>query len=152
MNLLRSQRSLTIVEPNLYKLDESSWRWGPVLMPDEFKDPHADDSGSGLYMDMDFMDKLHGLRMLVGSSMTITPNGGFSSTGHATGCAHYFGLAADIQFPKADLSEVSNFIRQSSFNGVGFYPFWNTPGFHVDTLSRRARWIRIKNGSYVSLT
>ena len=133
-------------------MEARHWRWGPELLPMEFEDPNSSEPDTGLYMDPDFMDKLYGLRKLIGSIIKITKNGGYSSDGHSSGSAHYMGLAADIKFPKERIDFVSNRIRECKFNGVGYYPNWNMPGFHVDMASRVARWVRNKEGLYISLT
>ena len=47
--------------------------------------------------------------------------------------------------------------RLNYWEGIGLYPHWNRPGFHTDIRSTkhpsaRARWFRIKDGSYFPLT
>ena len=42
------------------------------------------------------------------------------------------------------------------WTGIGFYPFWNNPGIHVDTRTlsiyqRRATWWRDKDGKYLNV-
>jgi len=42
------------------------------------------------------------------------------------------------------------------WSGIGFYPYWNSPGIHVDTrpltlCQRRATWWRDEDGTYRSI-
>jgi len=40
----------------------------------------------------------------------------------------------------------------AGFKGIGFYPFWNKPGFHTDTRPGGIKlWKREKNGKYKGL-
>ena len=69
---------------------------------------------------------------------------------------HKEGRAIDLVFYKkkpGDVDVVEQFIFASRFNwdGIGFYPYWNTPGLHVDTnpaRPRRALWYRDQQGTY----
>lgn len=36
--------------------------------------------------------------------------------------------------------------------GLGVYPDWNYPGFHLDTRGIKARWGRINKSEYVTIT
>jgi len=134
------------------KMDILDWRWEPEFLPHEFSGPITN-TDSGFHMQPEFLDKLLALRHLVGIPIVVNPNGGFSTTGHAKNSAHYLGLAVDFRVPGCPIDRLSNFIRQMNFNGVGFYEHWKPdPGFHVDMAKRHARWIRTKDGKYVSLT
>jgi uncharacterized protein YcbK (DUF882 family) len=82
-----------------------------------------------------------------------------STTGgeHVKGSVHYDGLAVDGHF--TDLSAAEQFVICEQFNpsGLGFYPYWNSPGIHMDVRNLRAyekgaRWWRDKAGAYHAVT
>ena len=134
------------------KLKTSEWRWAPEFLHEEFVDPHGCPD-SGLYMRPEFMDRLFSLRRQIGHPIIVHRNGGFSTIGHAENSAHYMGLAADFHAPDCPPGRLARYIRSLDFTGVGFYEHWSPmPGFHVDLAQRRARWVRIASGEYVSLT
>lgn len=77
-------------------------------------------------------------------------------SGHSSKSYHYTGLAVDFHFK--DYQEMKHFtyweqfILLSSFRelgGIGFYPDWKHPGWHIDLRNRNPRllWSRI-NGKY----
>lgn len=76
--------------------------------------------------------------------------------GHSPKSFHYSGLAVDFHWavdPK-EFSYGEQFMLLSSFRelgGIGFYPYWNNPGWHVDLRDRNPRllWYRDENGNYV---
>ncbi len=58
-----------------------------------------------------------------------------STNGHSKNSYHYKGMAVDFHFKQGILSPVEQFacIRSlPEFHGIGFYPWWNSPGWHVD--------------------
>ena len=69
---------------------------------------------------------------------------------------HGKGRAIDFYFYKempGDVEIGEQFLFASRFNwdGLGFYPYWNTPGLHADTnpaRPRRAYWYRGQQGTY----
>ncbi len=135
-----------------HKLLPEEWMWGPEFLHEEFTDPHGEPD-SGLFMQPVFMNRLLALRRRVGHPIFIHANGGFSSKGHAEGSAHYIGLAADFHVPHCPPSRLARHIRSVNFDGVGFYERWKPmAGFHLDMAERRARWVRMESGEYVSLT
>ena len=71
------------------------------------------------------------------------------------------GLAQDWDCGIKDSEELFDLYltleRLNYWEGIGLYPHWNRPGFHTDIRSTkhpsaRARWFRIKDGSYFPLT
>lgn len=146
---------------SLYKMAPQDWSWGPEFHWSEFNDPRTEESDTGLYMNFELLDRLLVLRRNLDVPIVITTKwglaGGFARDGHAAGSAHYRGQAADIMIPDFSVSLASRAIRDVNFSGVGFYEHWNPhPGFHLDVAPRaphdRARWLRTKDGLYVSLT
>lgn len=78
--------------------------------------------------------------------------------GHSPTGYHPKGLAVDFHFGAADcvlfdqgiaLHQVLRDLRLFDFVGLGVYPDWQHPGFHLDVRGENARWGRI-GGSYVS--
>jgi uncharacterized protein YcbK (DUF882 family) len=95
------------------------------------------------------------LRDKVGHIIRI--NCGYSTDGHAIKSQHYLGNAVDFVvvgtlFDQADrlLQEALLELKVEDEVGLGCYPFWNTPGFHLDIRGERARWGRNAKGEYVS--
>jgi hypothetical protein len=68
---------------------------------------------------------------------------------HCKNSYHYKGLAVDFHFDTnvASLTEqiqpLLNFLEEmqlKDFVGLGVYPEWNNPGFHLDVRGYKARW------------
>lgn len=73
----------------------------------------------------------------------------YDTDGHSPKSYHYKGLAADLHF-KSDLTPLEQYCFISmvpGLNGVGWYPDWNNPGWHVDLRPNPLRWTR-KDGVY----
>jgi len=78
---------------------------------------------------------------------------------HAKNSYHYRGLAVDGHFQtelpiwiQYDILENTlDNLQLKNYTGIGVYPFWNNPGFHIDFRGYMARWGRIdyNNGTYV---
>jgi len=66
---------------------------------------------------------------------------------------HRLGLACDGRIEDMPLIEQFVCISRFPFKGIGIYPAWNNPGFHVDLRNSRigARWGCKKKGEYVAL-
>lgn len=82
---------------------------------------------------------------------------GWEEDGHVSDSQHQRGSAADFHFIVAvpykvqvdTLSDLLVRLQAAEFVGLGIYPDWNTPGFHLDTRGVKARWGRVA-GKYVS--
>lgn len=79
---------------------------------------------------------------------------GYAKSGHSPSSQHYVGAAVDghfsgISFKQAILRVEEAIEPFDSVLGLGLYPLWSNPGFHIDVRGHRARWGRI-NGIYVS--
>ena len=80
----------------------------------------------------------------------------WEDSGHSPKSYHYTGLAVDFHFdvPKnVDFNYLKQFMLLNSFRefgGIGFYPHWNHPGWHVDLRDRKPAlyWFRDKDGKY----
>lgn len=78
---------------------------------------------------------------------------GYAKDGHTTNSYHYKGMAIDFHI-KTRLSFVKQvravlkILTDLQFNykvGLGIYPDWNNPGFHLDNRGKIARWGFIKD-------
>ena len=81
---------------------------------------------------------------------------------HARHSYHYKGLAVDFHLgqPKGwkldedifeqalVLTDIMKDLQILGFMGFGIYPFWKTPGFHLDARGYKSLWIRDANGEY----
>lgn len=79
----------------------------------------------------------------------VVPHELYAINGHATGSYHYHGQAADFHIktdkPLLDqirlLEKTLSVLGLNGHCGLGVYPFWNDPGFHLDTRSKRSFWV-----------
>lgn len=100
-----------------------------------------------------FMRKLDLMRLHAGAPMVV--HAGWADSGHSDKSMHYEGRALDFHFGRdpqthAELSVAEQFLRICSmrmFGGVGYYPYWNTPGWHIDDRARRPTLYWIQDGS-----
>jgi len=84
----------------------------------------------------------------------------WAHSGHSEKSQHYKGRAADFHFEtikgaptQMDLFQQFYAIQTIGFNRIGFYPFWNNPGWHVDIKpGKRLYWIRNEAGEYEYFT
>jgi len=85
----------------------------------------------------------------------------YETSGHVENSQHYLGNAVDFHVQDMEFKTAANKILNSltktkfadmpmiQFCGIGIYPDWNNPGFHLDVRGYQASWGRIKN-KYVS--
>lgn len=79
----------------------------------------------------------------------------YETTGHSKNSYHYKGMATDFHFvtdtPFRRQYEILVWYLQKlkllDLIGLGTYPEWNEPGFHIDGRGYPLQWIR-KNGKY----
>ena len=85
-------------------------------------------------------------------SASIHVNADYAEDGHVADSEHYTGRAVDFTVPGVPLWEAWLALERFAFKGIGFYPHWNTPGFHADVRVApfRARWMRDVGGQYVA--
>jgi len=72
---------------------------------------------------------------------------------HEPNSLHYAGRAFDLMFPSCSLHTAwVTALRFTVWGGVGLYPFWSTPGLHLDTRDavggQRVLWWVDKAGTY----
>ena len=139
--------------------------WGrlPDFRPEEFT--HPDDVDSYVLYTLQEMrteaNRRRKLRGKDGIIITINKPKGDYRPGDLK--VHGKGLALDVVIrnclTKQPLPVLEQFMIavQHFWTGVGFYPFWNSPGIHVDmkpltVWSRRRTWWRDGNDSYEAIT
>lgn len=134
------------------------WELIEYFSPDEnWGDP---DKVSGLLLlTIDAVRKVYGEDP---SFHSFVVHNAYATSGHTTRSQHYHGKALDFhirdkfhppdhfrtQFTKLKLAleglQIYNYV------GLGVYPDWSIPGFHLDVRGNKARWGRV-NGEYVSI-
>jgi len=79
---------------------------------------------------------------------TVIIHVGYATDGHSKNSQHYKGYAIDFHF-KTTLSYdvqmdfIISALRKLQVHarvGLGLYPDWNSPGFHIDSRGTMARW------------
>jgi uncharacterized protein YcbK (DUF882 family) len=82
----------------------------------------------------------------------------YATGGHSPNSQHYKGNAADFHFKNIPAYEVYTIIQKaladyqvSDFVGLGVYPDWRIPGFHLDVRGYKARWSQVI-GKYTDIT
>jgi uncharacterized protein YcbK (DUF882 family) len=96
-------------------------------------------------MDRELLVLLDKLRAFVGAPMSI--HEGYATSGHSATSQHYSGKAVDFHIVNLDPIEAYDRIKTflelydlANKVGLGFYPTWNNPGFHLDVRGTKARW------------
>ncbi len=90
----------------------------------------------GLVLDMDVICSEAGVKFCVHEA--------YATSGHADDSYHYRGLAVDGHFaPGLTPAQQFRLLYLRGFGGVGWYPGWNNPGWHVDKRpGARVFWFR----------
>ena len=80
----------------------------------------------------------------------------WDANGHEVNSEHYLGLAVDLHVEGLTLLDQWLAAERFPFRGIGVYPYWNSPGLHLDI--RRSprvnlgyRWWKDKDGAYKPL-
>ena len=84
---------------------------------------------------------------------------GFEMSGHSPNSQHYLANAFDyhidskhsFKFQIDRTLKALSYFQVDDRVGLGIYPNWRHPGFHLDLRGHRARWGRV-NGIYVSFS
>jgi len=96
------------------------------------------------------LKKVQKLRTLIGRPIFFNS---ITEGKHVKNSAHYSGIAFDIRIGgkgAINWNKMFQYAVDAGFKGIGYYPFWNIPGFHVDDRPCGFKcWKRLKNGKYV---
>lgn len=115
-------------------------------------------------------EKMNGLLLMLLSAVkkefgcSVVIHEGYKSSGHADKSQHYLGNASDFHLNWKDPKDALPYSRQvekmitlltdlqvAHKVGLGIYPDWNSPGFHLDVRGCMARWGKInKKDDYVA--
>lgn len=88
------------------------------------------------------------IRDIWGPNTEFVVNCGFASDGHTPGSCHYKGDALDhyvndgepYPMQVAHMESALRDLQIADRVGLGIYPDWRNPGFHLDVRGTRARW------------
>ena len=73
----------------------------------------------------------------------------WSLAGHSAKSYHYTGQACDFHFGGLSYKTQYFLLREfREIGGLGFYPQWNTPGWHVDVRPGFLQWVQ-RDGKYL---
>jgi len=74
----------------------------------------------------------------------------YDDSGHSNNSYHYKGKAVDFHFGGLTPLEQFACIKMiADLRGVGYYPWWNNPGWHVDLRPDNLFWLSSKKGKYI---
>ena len=133
----------------LGQMTEEDWRLVVNFnSPSDRKRIGADD------MCKELMLKVQGMREY--ANVPIIIHCGYELSGHSPDSQHYKKKALDLHMVGLSLADQFLIATRFNFGGLGAYPYWNSPGLHVDTRiippgKKANRWWRDKDGSYKSI-
>lgn len=88
---------------------------------------------------------LQEIRTYIGNRFVI--HNAYETKGHSENSQHYIGNAVDfhierVPFRKSilDVEEAIKYFQVENHIGLGIYPEWHHPGFHLDVRGTKARW------------
>ena len=119
----------------------------------EFDDP--DVPGSGDFIDEDILSSIVRLRNFTGWPILIVSAVDMHGRNHAKNSYHNKSRgcrAVDFRFicSVPYNNQLETILKFGAFKGIGWYPEWHLPGFHVDNRSEFLLWKRIE-GEYIYL-
>lgn len=111
--------------------------------------------GDPLYMNGLLLLLLDKVRDLYGKTFIV--HCGFETSGHVSKSQHYLGNAVDFHIVDdlpfyrqvEKIEQILDELQVEDKVGLGIYPDWTHPGFHLDVRGSKARWGRI-GSKYVS--
>lgn len=113
------------------------WENVEFFTPNEF--------GTGVEnVSLDLVYLLDRIRRLAKTAIVV--HCAWAKTGHSANSWHYKGLACDFHF--TGLTYLSQYCLMREFRdigGLGFYPEWNHPGWHVDLRPGFLQWVQRSN-------
>ena len=97
---------------------------------------------------------LYQIRLEVSNKIII--HNAYAENGHTKNSQHYIGNAVDFHVQGIQFGEAIRLVHKTLKGlqienkvGLGIYPQWVNPGFHLDVRGYKARWSKI-DGNYVS--
>ena len=98
-------------------------------------------------MNPNLMFMLDRFRRELPKGLWIKVHCGFDTMGHSENSQHYLGNAVDFHVVGCHILEAEShlhkFLKSNDlfdYVGLGIYPDWNNPGFHIDVRGKYARW------------
>ena len=127
------------------------WRTLRYFSPEEFHYPNK--------LNPDMLRLLDSMRASIDGQGIVTINADFDFAGHAPNSWHYKGRAVDLVIRNSETKEPLNIVTQLlialrfNWKGIGVYPYWRSPGLHLDnrplsSTDRRAMWWQDESGKY----
>lgn len=108
--------------------------------------PNKEKFGKPEYMSIILMSWLQMLRGNFAEDQYFNIHNGYAVKGHSPTGKHPKGEATDLDILNISLGDAYRKIDGVWQGGLGVYPEWNTPGFHLDCGPKR-RWI-FRGGKY----
>ena len=75
---------------------------------------------------------------------------------HSKNSFHYTGMAVDLHFERykqlIKTTELFEFLVKEWIGGIGVYPHWNAPGFHLDIGPVGRMWYQNEKGKYLAIS
>ncbi|RLB06429.1 MAG: hypothetical protein DRG83_00170 [Deltaproteobacteria bacterium] len=108
-----------------------------------------DEWGRWEFVDPRLIYMMDQLREEIGAPIII--HEAYATSGHAKNSYHYIGKAVDfhIKTKKSFRTQLAVIMR-IGFTGIGFYPWWEHPGWHVDIRPafKTQLWVSPEKGVY----
>ena len=93
------------------------------------------------------MFKIDIFRGQIGHSVIV--HCGYETSGHSENSYHYKKMALDFHVKgHTDYKEQFRKLMDLKFGGIGWYPEWNNPGWHIDIRSDFLLWKQV-NEKYI---
>jgi uncharacterized protein YcbK (DUF882 family) len=135
----------------MVKMSDGDWKRLRHFSP-------AEAWGNPAMMERETVFLLDGVREAVGRPIVI--HCGYERRPHRPASRHNDGSAVDFHILGVDFRGAVGLVEgaiealgAADRVGLGIYPHWKSPGFHLDTRGRRARWGAVNRGgkqTYVS--
>lgn len=129
------------------KMRKEDWARVKFFTAKEFPAPEM--------MEQEVVFLLDAMRATAGKPFVV--HASYATSGHGPNSEHGRGTAIDGHF--AGLGVIEQYLLAEHFNpaGLGFYPYWNSPGIHVDTrrlaaYEKGSRWWLDERGVYLPIT
>jgi len=125
------------------KMTKEDWKSVRYFTPDEW--------GDWGQVDRELIFLLDSIRHNAKKPVVI--HCAYATAGHSEHSYHYRGMAVDFHI--LGMHVVDQFLLASQYSevgGIGVYPYWRSPGLHIDLRPGRTMWGRTAKGTYLPLT